>query len=96
MRLVFSSVFEADFAELIAYFHHQAGAALSVRFEDQVCHLLTLLRRHPELGRLRQDLKPEGIRSVGVPEFGNYQLFYQDSTRSAAGNCFFSASDTEG
>lgn len=77
MKLVFSSVFEADFAELIAYFQDNAGTDLSVRFENQICHLAELLLRHPELGRLRRDLKPDGIRSFGVPDFRNYLLFYQ-------------------
>jgi len=77
MKLVFSSVFEADFAELIAYFQDNAGNGLSGRFENQICRLIELLMQHPELGRLRRDLKPAGIRSFGVPDFRNYLLFYQ-------------------
>jgi len=76
MKLVFSSAFEADFAELVAYFQDNAGSDLSVRFENQICELVELLMRHPELGRLRGDLKPVGIRSFGVPDFRNYLLFY--------------------
>ncbi len=77
MKLVFSSVFESDFAELVGYFHENAGAKVSVRFENEVCRLVELLQTHPELGRGRRDLKPDGIRSLGVPEFRNYLLFYQ-------------------
>ena len=77
MKLVFSSVFEADFAELVAYFHDNAGSDLSVRVENEICRLIELLLQHPELGRLRRDLKPSGIRSFGVPDFRNYLLFYQ-------------------
>ncbi len=77
MKLVFSSVFEADFAELIAYFQDKAGSDLSVRFENQICQLTELLLRHPELGRVRKDLRPDGVRSFGVPDFRNYLLFYQ-------------------
>ena len=76
MNLVFSSVFEADFAELVAYFQDNAGTDLSVRFENQICDLIELLMQHPELGRLRKDLKPDGIRSFGVSDFRNYLLFY--------------------
>ena len=47
-----------------------------MRFENQVCDLIELLLQHPELGRLRKDLKPDGIRSFGVPDFRNYLLFY--------------------
>lgn len=71
MKVVFSSVLESDFLELVAYFHERGGRTLSVRFEDRVCNLVDLLMEHPQLGRLRQDLKPEGIRSFGIPEFRN-------------------------
>jgi plasmid stabilization system protein ParE len=77
MKLVFSSVFEADFAELVSYFHANAGAKVSRSFEDEICRLLHLLQQQPELGRVRHDLKPDGLRTFGVPEFRNYLLFYQ-------------------
>ena len=79
MNLVFNSVFESDFAELIGYFHEQGGAVVSVKFEESVCHLTRLLLKNPELGRLRRDLKPEGVRSCLVPQFRNYVLFYRIS-----------------
>lgn len=77
MRLVFNSVFEADFAELVVHFAAVGGPDLSRRFEDEVCRLAELLLRHPELGRARHDLKPEGIRSFRLKRFQNYLLFYQ-------------------
>ena len=77
MKLVFSSVFETDFAELVAYFHQNAGTPVSLRFENEICRLAKLLQKHPELGRLRRELKPDGIRSLVVPEFRNFLLFYQ-------------------
>jgi len=39
--------------------------------------LIELLLQHPELGRLRRDLKPSGILSFGIPDFRNYLLFCQ-------------------
>ena len=77
MKLVFSSVFESDFAELVGYFFEQAGMAVSTRFENSVCRLAKLLLQNPELGRARRDLKPAGIRSLPVPDFRNYILFYR-------------------
>jgi plasmid stabilization system protein ParE len=79
LKLVFSSVFEADFAELVGYFYEQAGGDVSVKFEDSLCHLAKLLAQNPELGRRRRDLKPEGLRSITLPEFRNYVLFYRIS-----------------
>jgi len=77
VKLVFSSVFESDFAELVGYFFEQAGAEVSLGFEESVCRLAKLLFRNAELGRARRDLKPAGIRSLPVPDFRNYILFYR-------------------
>jgi addiction module RelE/StbE family toxin len=77
MTLIFSSRFEDDFAELVSKFAEAAGEDLAMRFEEQVIRLTRRLLRFPEMGRLRHDLKPEGIRSFMVPQFHNYLLFYQ-------------------
>jgi len=77
VKLIFSSVFESDFAELVGYFQEQAGGSVSSRFENAVCRLLELLVRNPKLGRLRPDLKPDGIRSFVVPGFRNHVIFYR-------------------
>jgi toxin ParE1/3/4 len=77
VKLLFSSVFEQDFAELIAYFATEGSADLATRFEEKTCELIRQLSFHPELGRPRDDLEPEGIRSFRVPGFKRYLLFYQ-------------------
>ncbi len=77
MRLVFNSVFEADFAELVVYFASAGRAGLLQQFEDEVCRLTQLLLQHPELGRARHDLRPEGVRSFRLKGFRKYLLFYQ-------------------
>src|SRR5688500_4410910 len=74
VKLVFSSRFEEDFAELGFYFAGHRWEALAVRFENAVCELVELLLQNPEIGRSRKDLKPAGIRSLLVPEFRNYLL----------------------
>jgi plasmid stabilization system protein ParE len=79
MNLIFSSVFESDFAELVGYFQEQGGTTVSVKFEESLCRLTELLEKTPELGRLRRDLKPGAIRSFAVPQFRNYVLFYRVS-----------------
>lgn len=77
MNLVFNSVFEADFAGLIVHFAAVGGNDLSRRFEDEVANLTSLLLQHLDLGRLRRDLKPEGMRSFRLKAFRKYLLFYQ-------------------
>jgi plasmid stabilization system protein ParE len=73
MTLVFSSVFEQDFAELVTLFLPE----VSVRFERNTYKLIHLLRQNPEMGRVRKDLRPDGIRSFRVRGFNRYLLFYQ-------------------
>jgi plasmid stabilization system protein ParE len=77
MNLVFGSVFEQDFAELISYFAAEASSEVSTRFEQNTYHLLGLLLANPEIGRLRKDLHPGGIRSFRIKGFDRYLLFYQ-------------------
>ena len=77
MNLVFSSVFEADFAEITGRLAIEASTDISLRWENEVIRLVEQLLRHPELGRIRRDLQPAGIRSFRVKDFPNYLLFYQ-------------------
>jgi toxin ParE1/3/4 len=77
MRLVFSSVFEQDFVELVTLLAAQASADVATRFEENACRLIELLLQHPELGRARADLRPEGVRSFRVRGFNRYLLFYR-------------------
>jgi len=77
MKLVFGSLFEQDFAELISRFASEASQEVATHFEDNTCDLIRLLLKNPELGRLRKDLNPAGIRSFRVRGFDRYLLFYQ-------------------
>jgi plasmid stabilization system protein ParE len=77
MKLVFGSLFEQDFAELVSRFAREASYEVATRFEENTCDLVQLLLKNPKLGRLRNDLKPAGIRSFRVRGFDRYLLFYQ-------------------
>jgi toxin ParE1/3/4 len=77
MNLVFSSLFEQDFAELITFFASQASDEVAARFGQNTYKLISLLLHNPELGPLRKDLKPTGIRSFRIRGFERYLLFYQ-------------------
>jgi toxin ParE1/3/4 len=77
MRLVFSSVFEEDLAELVTLFAESGSAKVASRFERNTYQLIELLLRQPEIGRIRNDLRPNGIRSFRVRGFNRYLLFYQ-------------------
>jgi toxin ParE1/3/4 len=77
MNLIFSSVFEQDFAELVAYFAREASTETATQFEENTYDLINRLRRSPKIGRIRKDLSPVGIRSFRVSGFERYLLFYQ-------------------
>jgi addiction module RelE/StbE family toxin len=77
MKLAFTGVFEADAAELSAYFMEQAGPGVAQCFEEELVRLAELLLAHPELGRRRVDLRQDGLRSLVLREFRNYVLFYR-------------------
>ena len=77
MNLVFSSVFEQDFAELVLQFASSGSAATAGKFEDNTYDLIETLVKTPEAGRLRRDLRPAGIRSFRIRGFERYLLFYR-------------------
>ena len=77
MKLIFSSVFESDVAELSGYFFERGGKGVADRFERALTDMVVMLDRNPELGRTRRELQPHGIRSFVLPGFRNYVLFYR-------------------
>ena len=77
MKITFSSVFEADFADLITYFAREVSPELSVRFENRMIQAVELIAGTPEIGRRRKELKPSDLRSFRVEGFDSYLIFYQ-------------------
>ena len=80
MKTSFSSVFEADFAEIITRFASEVSPELSIRFENRIAEAFKLIAHHPEIGRRRKDLQPQGVRSFRVAGFDSYLIFYQIRT----------------
>jgi toxin ParE1/3/4 len=70
-------LFEQDFAELVSRFASEASQDVATRFEENTYGLVQLLTKNPQLGRLRSDLKPAGIRTFRIRGFDRYLLFYQ-------------------
>ena len=80
MKITFSSVFETDFAEIIAHFASEISPELSLRFENRLIEAFELIYKHPQIGRRRKDLQPQNIRSFRVRGFDSYLIFYQIRT----------------
>jgi len=77
VKTAFSSAFEADFAQIIAYYARDVTPELSRRFENCVVETFERIAACPELGRRRKDLTHPEIRSLVVAGFENYVVFYQ-------------------
>ncbi len=76
MKLLFSSVFETDFAEGVEYLAREANKEIATRWENSIYRTLALLQKNPQLGRVRRDLQPDGIRTYAVKDFPRYLIFY--------------------
>jgi len=68
--------FLVDLAEELNWLNQKAGSQVAERWYESVCTSIEQLRKQPGLGRLRRDLKPEGIRSWRVKGFARWLLFY--------------------
>jgi plasmid stabilization system protein ParE len=76
MKLVFSSVFETDFADGVEYLAREASEEIATRWENSIYRTLSLLQKNPQIGRVRRDLQPSGIRTYAVKDFPRYLIFY--------------------
>ena len=77
MKTVFSSVFEEDFATMVAHYAREVSPELSARFERCVVEAYERIAANPGIGRRRQDLAHPEIRSRVVAGFESYVIFYQ-------------------
>jgi plasmid stabilization system protein ParE len=76
MKLIFSPVFESDFSSGVEYLAREAGGKIVTRWEKSVYRTITTLQENPQIGRLRRDLRPAGIRTFGVRDFPRHLIFY--------------------
>ena len=65
-----------DIAQELKWLNEKAGAEVAHNWYDAVWASIDQLQKHPGLGRLRRDLKPDGIRSWRVKGFARWLLFY--------------------
>ena len=70
--------FLLDLAEELNWLNQKAGPEVAERWYEAVCGSIEQVRRQPELGRPRRDLKPAGVRSWRVKGFARWLLFYLD------------------
>lgn len=76
MKLIFSSVFETDFASGVEYLAREASEEIATRWEKSVYRTIELLQKNPRLGRVRRDLRPADLRTFGVKGFPRHLIFH--------------------
>jgi len=70
--------FLLDLAGELNWLTQKAGPEVANRWYEALCATTDKLQLHPALGRLRPDLRPEGIRSWRVKGFARWLVFYID------------------
>ncbi len=60
----------------MAHLAAEASRELASRWHQEVMATVRRVESQPDLGRLRQDLNPLGIRSLIVRRYPRYLLFY--------------------
>ena len=77
MKLVFRPLYLADVAECAEYLCSEAGEPVAAEWYQSLKKALEHIHQVPEIGRLRSDLPPVGIRTLNLRKFPNYLIFYR-------------------
>jgi len=77
VRTLFRPQFWFDLEEGVAYLADKASAEIAVSWHQEVMATVSKIERQPDLGRLRRDLRPDGIRSLVIRRYPRYLLFYR-------------------
>jgi plasmid stabilization system protein ParE len=76
MKVIVRPQFYLDMEEEVYWLLENAGADVARGWHDAVWRTIELLKAHPEMGRVRKDLKQPGIRSWRVQHFTRWLIFY--------------------
>lgn len=77
MNLGFRPQFWIDLEAGVAYLAEKASAETAGQWHDEVMATVKRVESRPDLGRLRRDLAPPGIRSLIIRRYPRYLLFYR-------------------
>jgi len=76
MQLRTRPQFYRDIAQEIEYLARKAGPETARQWSEALNKTIETLRQYPQLGRVRSDLQPEGIRSWRMEHFRRWLVFY--------------------
>ena len=77
MNVIYRPQFWLDLEAGVAYLAEQASPETASGWHEEVMATVRRVEKQPDLGRLRRDLVPPGIRSLIVHRYPRYLLFYK-------------------
>ena len=77
MSVVKRPQFLLDLAEELTWLKDHAGVDVALRWYESLQQTIHFIRKHPYVGREREDLIPAGIRSWRIEEFPRWLIFYR-------------------
>jgi plasmid stabilization system protein ParE len=77
VNVIYRPQFWLDLEAGVAYLAEEASPEVATRWHEEVMATVRRLENQPDLGRLRRDLTPPGIRSLIVRRYPRYLLFYR-------------------
>ncbi len=75
MQLQTRPQFYLDVAEEVEYLVTKAGPETAVRWSEALDKTIQAIQTHPNLGRLRNDLRPQALRSRRMEKFRRWLVF---------------------
>ena len=76
MKLVYRPQFWLDLEAGVAYLKDKASVELAIQWHEEVMASVGRVQKQPDLGRVRHDLRPAGVRSFVIKRYPRYLLFY--------------------
>ena len=77
MNVTYRPQFWLDIEAGVAYLAAEASPEIATRWHEEIMLTVRRVENQPDLGRLRRDLIPPGIRSLIVRRYPRYLLFYR-------------------
>ena len=76
VNVIYRPQFWIDVEAGVSYLAEKASPEVASRWHEEVRATVRRVENQPDLGRLRRDLTPPGIRSLIVRHYSRYLLFY--------------------
>jgi toxin ParE1/3/4 len=76
VNVLYRPQFWLDLEAGVAYLAAEASPETASRWLEKILATVRRVENQPDLGRLRRDLSPPGIRSLIVRRYPRYLLFY--------------------